>query len=585
MIESVNQDVTLGGLNLMVAGEDVPYPDGYTLRVTGEDASLGNAQPVVTTLFSMLAAGSIVSRDRDDNRQPTIIIEVVADYDDGLALAKGEAALQAVCDRRVELVWRPPQTGAPVAVFDVVDSKLDLIYSDMDELNLIRGYRLTMTALPYARSQTSVVAEAVIGADTIATVNNADTTTGWASVTSAVTDIGTAIRVDPRPGDFLADARISGFSSSVLDTRPYVVVEWRTDLMQPSGTIGMSYQRSSVGYLSTATKMAEFPLEDDWKRTYFRLQYPADTVELMWTVGPFYGDSSAHHLDIRDVSATSFLPTIGTGRQQIRLLEVGGSVTTQGSITVEHESSDVGETIIYTLPLAPGELHMPALSAYVTGGVTPVADPALMSGKEWTITGGAPFTGQIPVSALPPGEYTLMARIKSAVATTLFDNYLRAIVVGSPNQMVKQDARDVTVAVTPNVWTIVNLGIYTLPVAGLGPNDFTSFVISGDIASTDSLKLDEAWLFSHEGALTITKNLTWKRFRVNAPSLDYPSGAVWASDNADFLNAWSPADQLVSRQHHNLRPGYNHLYVATTSALDPKVRAEHYNRHNTFPAD
>ena len=102
MIDQSRQDVSLGDVDLMLDGDDVPYEDGFTLRVTGEDASLGASESVTSVLLSMLTNGSLVTRDRDENRQPTLIVEVEAEYDDGLALARGEELLRSVVGKPVE---------------------------------------------------------------------------------------------------------------------------------------------------------------------------------------------------------------------------------------------------------------------------------------------------------------------------------------------------------------------------------------------------------------------------------------------------------------------------------------------------
>lgn len=600
---TMGQSVTLGGLPLMIDGQDAVSVDGYSFRVAGDEANLGNAQSVTSVLLSMLANGSVVSRDRSDNRTQSFVVEVVARENDGLALARGEAALRAVCCKPVELVWQPPQAGAPPAVFDVVNSDLELLYSDVDEMELFRGYKITMSSLPWARSENLTTTPAIApGTGSTVTINAADNISGWEAPydgTSTVTDLGTALRVtasdgNTEPSSYLKAAlMMPDVAADAFDAYPFLVVEWRTDNLRPDGEFNLLYTitPSSPGFVGTRPKVAEFAIDDDWIRTYFRMS-PGEYTSLTFEAGKFWNYGGGYNLDVRDVSKTDTPPAVGTRRQLVSRIVARGSEETQGSIDVQHPTTDLGSVVVYTRPQGP-EPYTPALSPYWAYGAAWGPDSSLLSGKTFPCDATGPGFS-LPAFAVPPGEYALVVRMRNYTDSNMIPlgHHQTIGSVGAGGIVEVTADVPVNVQIPQDVWTIVNLGAINLPNTRVGPNSPVALYITR-LSGAQSLAIDEVWIFKMDGSLTIVDpvgdpyaaGMNRQRLRIIAPSLDERSGAIFASDTTDFLQAVSVSRICKSRQHHRLQPGDNMIFAAATGATDVAVSATHYNRWSTFPGE
>jgi hypothetical protein len=571
--------IELGGLLLLDQGDAVESVDGYTLSVMGEDTNYGNPQPVTTTVYSMLRDGSIITRDRDDNRQPVLLVEVAAGLNDGNALALGEKALMAVCRRPAELKWTPPQAGATPVVFDVVDSNIEFLFDEMDELQLRRTYRITMSALPHGRGEDEVVVEALepppVSPTTI-TFDTCDSATGWTTQTgAAATQSSGAVS----SGLFNVpnnDQTLQLIRTGSVDFTPmkYLIVEWQAGAGQGfmiPGTFTLD---------GGAEKVSEQALGDGYTKTYFLM--PGDRTALTFSVrtNALYPPYQ-HWFRIRDLKHSDAGPIVATGRQSFRSFNIGGTVTTQGSIDIVSADGTgwLLDTIVYTSHGNNGA--QPHLSPWLTLPVSRTSDTA-------TITGGWHATNVttrwvIPKTALPDGEYLLVARLNDSSGGT------RAITYTAVSRMggvaIPGDSQSATVQVplpTAGAWNHVVLGTLDLPFTPLGDDGDIQIELVG-VATT---VLDEAWLFDTAGRLTIVDDVNHPRLSIRAPSLEHETGGLWmgvSSDQSDWYGAIRNAI-AVPAGGHDLEPGANNLFVVSTGpVINHVVTSKHYERVHTHP--
>lgn len=569
-----NQDVILGGLPLMLGGMDYESLDGYKLRVAADGATLGSPESITSVLLSMLSNGSIVVRQRDENRQPSFVVEVCAEHDDGLALARGEEVLRSVVGRPVELEWRPPQTGSPVAVFDILHSSMQLLYSDTDELNQYRAYQVTLSALPYARSKTVTTFDALplTGSTTVVPINTADATTGWTSALP-VTDVGTALRFTTGAQTLYGALTIP---AGTLTGLPIVIVEYRHDPGQPLNDLTIRVEPYQL-----AGPVLTQAIDTEWRRAYFRLTSPSSATDLTFSL-----PNVSTWFEIRDVSATATAPVIGGGFQQTNTFEIGGSETTQGSIDVEHATTNLGDVIVYTRP-ADGTPYQPSLQPFIFTSTTYRSTEATaVSGFKWNLlTSGGAIGCLVPAAAIPPGDYHLVVRIKNTENSAAYDLNVKTSSRPFTALSIGDITRKVRVAAAPiNTWVFRSLGTYTLPIVRVGAFGNVNLEIFQDVSGTPDLLLDDIWLFKADGALTIVEGVVMPNLRIIAPSLAEPGGTVWSSNDTDFNEAYTCTNQCMSRQHHDLKPGSNLCHVVSTGVAKPEVSATAYKRWNNYPA-
>lgn len=562
--------VELGGLALMVEGKPAGSEDGYQLSVLGEDTTYGNPQPVTTTLYSMLRNGSVVSRDRDENRQPVLLVQVETELNDGNALALGEAAVMAVCRRPVELIWTPPQAGAEPVVFDVVDSNVDHAFDMTDEKRLRRTFRIVLSALPHARRDTETLVEAITVpvSPTTVSVDTADALTGWGG-DATVSQTGGYVESTgyTKSG---AGRKLRRTSITVdFTATPYLVVEWQG--FPVVGTALVTLQ------MTNAVKASEQVLGDGWTRTQFRPTLTSLSVlefiaQYDTGAGTFHQDAT---LRIRDLKRTDAPPLAGSGRQSFRSFDVGGTVTTQGSIDVAGTAA-LGDVAIYTFPLGGG--YQPHLSQYQSAPVSRTTDTATLSGARNLVTAGAEWL--VPAGNMPAGEYAVVARLRDSVAGT------KAFSWSTRSRMGGVDVGpDVVTNMTFNFavasqWYTVLLGVVDLPVTPISAAGQMRLALG---TAVGTLEVDEILIFNTAGSLTMLTGVTKNRVAVRAPSLDESHGSIWVGNAADESDWYGASSLCVSRQHHDLEPGSNNLYAYTTGQINPTVTARHFDRFAHHP--
>jgi hypothetical protein len=571
--------VSLGGLLLLDNGDAVESVDGYTLSVMGEDTHYGNPQPVTSTVYSMLRNGSIVTRDRDENREPVLLVEVAAHLNDGNALALGEKALMAVCRRPAELKWTPPQAGASPVVFDVVDSNIDWLFDDMEELHLRRTYRITLSALPHGRGEDEVVVEALEPppvSPTTVTFDTCDSATGWTTQTGAAAsqsggDVRSALTNVPGQDVLLQLVRTGS-----VDFTPtkYLIVEW--------------YSGAAAGFMVPGTftldggaqKVSEQALGDGYTKTYFLM--PGDRTSLTFSVRTStFNVPWNHWFGIRDLKRSDTGPVVATGRQSFRTIEVGGTVTTQGSVAVVSydETTALGDVAVYTSNGAGGA--QPHLSPWQTLPASRTPNALMVSGGFHDLSVTARW--QIPKGQLPDGEYLLFARMMDSgggakTATFTAYTYMNGVDI-SAGAAVSQTTNFNLPA--GSVWKFIPLGVLNLPTHPIGSDGQVLI----DLIGTAGVSVDEVWLYDTSGRLTIIESLTASHVNIHAPSLAEPAGAVWAGAASAPEDQYGVAPKCIALAPggHDLEPGANNLHVVSTGPPNPSVSARHYERVHSHP--
>lgn len=578
MIQDPAHEVVLGGLALMENGYPVEYPEGYTLSVESDDTTWGNPQAKSTTLYSMLSAGSLVSRDPDDNRSPVVRVKVSASGPEGLEL--GEAALMAVCNKPTTLEWLPPQTGAIKAVFDVVDSSLEFLFDDLDEMRMTRTWRVSMSALPYARDEHLTVSPAVpFVAGTV--VDSGSSTTNWtasrpAGASMSVVSGAITSTYDPSliQGGYYGTNLNRAFATPLdVSVSRYFAVDWKASVP--------SYHGFLVNGSGGLTEVRRDPLAGGFVRSYYQVPASMTSVSrfdfgIVHAVQP----SGSATLSVDQVQVMQALPMIGTARHQLRTIDVGGSAPTQGTIQVTHPSSGLGECIVYSYESQGG--YQPVLSPYRILSGEFFADASAVNNGYWDLT--STHRWAIPVDALPHGEAVLMFRAHNTeVGPCTFDwTAFSEMGGGVLGQVSGSFTHTFEVANDPQMVIVpVTMDLPTVP---MGPSGIISLDVRRQaIGGPGASYMHEAWLFSTKGSLNIVFAGPRRNLIVRAPSLDEPHGSMWCGDTADGSDWYSVSGEATSRQHHTLKPGINNVYTLTATALDAQVSATHFNRHHTHP--
>jgi len=319
--------IFLGDLELT----DVPY-----IVLYGRD--YGSPATVYEEMVSELATGEDLSSERTSNRE--LAIPLAIDDADLTTLAEAEARLIAECDKPRNLLRVEPGDGAPAMVFETFRAQVTLEFSDEAEVEGIRTYKVTMPARPHTRSGELVTTPAV-AVTPVAVINDGSSTAGWSANNSIVTTSGGAV-VSTYDGD--AAGAFYGTNmmlDGVVDTSSahYIAVDWKASI-----PVYHAFRLNSS--VTNLTEARREPLSNGFTRSWYYVGQNSFSRLVFGTV------HAAHNgyptLSIDRVAKAAALPVVGTGRQAARVIEVGGSAPTQGSIEVQHEATSLGEVIVYT---------------------------------------------------------------------------------------------------------------------------------------------------------------------------------------------------------------------------------------------
>lgn len=587
-------ELFLGDLPLVDA-----YPSGLPYRIeTLAELDLGNPEPNVAEVQSFLEDGSLAQVINYGNRQP--VIRVIVSADNLGDVAVGEAALMAEVRRgRNELRWTPPDTlGVETSVFDVVWTRLDFSFDDMDELRFQRTFVLTLTCLPWARPTMKNVVEAISDGGTpptpvSAVVDPCTSLTGWStSATFPFLDVvrlagGTGPGVqaglgNSGPGGPRTYALTRTLSVSMATT-PLLTVKVQTTLSNArTNALRFEINGAPVQALAQQDTTFYFDCTDIPTVTSFKVSHQI----IPTTSRP----DVAHYatLTVFNISRTNATPFVGNGRQQFRSMMIPGSAPTTGSIQVADDTESLGYVAVYTNVDDQSGYQPPCRNLYRVAGTTPTVDPTAASGAWSKLNGANPETFDIPARALPPGTYQVMALLRLPVAGFAGCNWEASTRVGTT---------DLGVETKPNIvyaepaGTLCDLGQVTLPSVGL-PLGSSGMVRMKLSSNSTTLEMDDLYLFNlSTGALTLVSAGTGtpttggasSRLWIKAPSTDSPNPTTWLgtlADESDSRHTYGSKER-TSLGTHVLTPGTMNVFTLTTGATYAAVSAEFYRRYHS----
>lgn len=552
-----------------------PASDGaYSIAALGEDWTFGNGEVVATIVDSLLGDGQLASVARHNNREAKIGVEISAS--DGQALARAETALIAETEKPNTLTWHAPDGFAPTTVFDVVTSWAEHMFSDEDELRLVRRYVLTLQLYPHPRSATSTTVSASGsgvapgGAPVEVVVTNADTAAGWFSDTGAtVVDGGDFVSVGEAANGW-TNLTFDAGSNTDYSATPLLVIDWWSTQQFPFEAIVAGVSPSGIGAPSNPPVAASFasPLGAPWIRTVFDASaYVGVPVgRFGFSVSSPDGPHAGEDLHITRIAFSDGNAAYsGTARQLFRSIEVGGSARAMGTIDIRHEDP-LGDCLVWSGP----DGSATPLRAYRTSGAVVSPAPGLVSGATEDI-GAATFVAEVPAARMREGAYMLMARLNAAsegprTITITAQTKIGGVAVGQ------------LLTATAHIDITAPLRIHALTTFHLPPTATTSpsAIIEVTIEADDAADMDEGWLCNvTDGDLTLVTD-AGPILQLTSPTVTDQRRRVWTGAADDALH--DAGAQTEFRGQHLFEPGHWSAFTVTTGPEDAAVTVTYDKR-------
>ena len=553
----------------------------------GEGTDWGNAETTRQVLRRALLAGEALDEEEVGNQSVTLRLRLKAP--DGRALSAAEKILHLLRRQRgVELRWTAPDAYAVPVAFIAAAVKLERVYADgwdLAERRAERVFTLTLTCLPHVRSIAPVTIEALppfIAAPS--TLDDCSSAAGWTvddpnTTLSVSGGVEVLIDHDQPPGPALFVTHPGGFTI----TERYLAIE-QTGFEQ----VNFAYVSINGG--------ATLPLvgaEGGW-RFHDADAYTGSPVTSL--VFGFLGLKSGYpswpDFTIATI-AESATAAATTGRQSLRVLQVGGSAAVDASIAIEARNADAdgGGDSLGTVYLYSGSNYDPRLSPSsleYSGART--TDTAALSGSSET---GTFFIFGRPVASIPTGDYVVYARAKGTASATvtwsLLSNLATPAGMAASNAIAYNATIGTVHTFAGTAYNLINLGTINLPglKAGQGQDLWLRFMLSASASST----VDEVLLFNRStGRLAIvaldTRDRLVNTAGVWTVDLDAGETRLWF-DSANLRDdeailAGSPSKAMATPVDLDanilaydgmplLVPGENYLYVATSGSIEPVV--------------
>lgn len=555
--------VTLGGLELVAWGDGVTHDGGFVTEISADGTTWGNPQVAVSSLISALSDGDIVQQQRAGNREPVLYVRIIGDSHAGLV--NGDTALSAVVGGPCELVWQPPDVDAPPTVIDVVHSRMDHAWDDMDALKFERVWIVTMSALPWPRSADLVVTPAVATAGA-SVVNDGSSTANWSapSPSGAALSLASGAVLNTYPAGS-TEARLRLAVAMDVTTTKYLAVDWKSSLPAYHG-----FWINDTG--THLTEIRREPVAGGYVRSWFKVDDALTTVASMTLTIVHPASAGSSTLSVDQVQKSATLPVSGSARQVARTVDPSGNVSAEGTVIIQHGATGLGQTIVFTHPVQGG--YNPPLRQWRAAGATPTVDANAVSGYRSTLDTVTSFV--IPANSVPRGDVHLWARVlrPTAGAGTLVG---AAYSASAPSVFVG-DSQPFQVNRTfpADQWVLMPVARLTLPTAEIGSGGYVQIDISGA-----GLQVDEAWLFAMDkGCLTVV-DTTRNRLRIDAPTPAKPFGALMVANLIDWSDAHTPAASsvLCDQTGHRFDPDGSMVHVVTSGpATEAAVSFEHFPR-------
>lgn len=575
----------------------------YPFAIIQRASDYGAPQNVAEVIDSMLQDGEIVSSTRTSNR--TMSHSVFIEESDMQALAQAESQLILECDKQRNTWSIDPGDGyGAVTVFDIFRAQATFVHDDDWEWHGYRRYDLTFPALPFGRSETEVVTDALAsGAVPSSTViSDGSSATNWTG-TSTITPSGgwlqqtvSSTLVGWGMGVWLYDsvAEWTYTPGAPLDFSDEVYLAFDFD---PPGSAASGYmdyaktklyadgveqRRVAIDQPSASVYRLTF-LVTDTSVASLKLVTAAQTESISYPA-----PSMTHKID--NVTMSNQAPNASTtGRQSMRTVAVEGSARTQATLSVQHETVALGTTLIYTAPALDDSTlgYQPPLRRWRTAGSADASDAASISGTRSRLTGTSGATFNIPSSVLPRGTGVLVGRLRmnNATARTGKVTWTASTNVGGT----LHGSKDYTSPVlslngSGGTQQFVVLGSMTLPPTDLPAGSAGTIQLDTfEWSDSDEVNFDELWWFwlGEEAALTWVEPGTSKRLWLDPASLLSPVPTIWAGSASDRSDAVHAGGMARAWSQHSFRPTTMNVFVATETAQNPAVALRHPPRWHT----
>lgn len=550
---------------------DAPYSLTF-----GRD--FGAAEVGSESLALLLQDGEIEVSTRAGNRTMTFAVLIEGDM---LTMAEAEATLAFEADKpRNTLILEPGDDFGPPAVYETFRAQATQEFTDEAEMNGLRVWRVTLRARPFARSSTlveSIGTSAGGVTPTVVTINAGDAVTGWAVAgpPGSLTDQGAYLRAAMQTsGPGFGTTQWTYTPASPIDlsvTRIVSLVMWGGSTTETSLSATPRFYADGTEYpllqVSTETGSRQ--------RFYYQVPPGVSSAASIGWASPI--TTSIGNVNFTSLQRTDMLPAIGTTRQKSRTVQVAGSARTEGSLTVEHESSSLGSTLIYTWPQGLAAGYTPPLRARRVSGGTATTDSSLVSGARDLLDTAVVF--DVPVSDLIAGTHQLVTRLKSDAATAQTVNYTAQLRIGGADVGTATTGSHVHTFGTTNAWRNVVLGRLMLPPADVpaGSTATVRVTLVAASAGASNIDLDDAWLFN-----TTVGDLSWvecpssQRLWLNTATTQVPRPTVYRGNAEDQTDAAYPGDDLRAFGSHRFTPPLMNVFTVTSGALDAAVSLTHY---------
>lgn len=530
-----------------------------------QDEDRGAPQNVADVVDSLLQDGTLISSKRSDNR--AMAYTVYIDEADLEACAAAEQRLIAECDKERNTFTVEPGDGVGAAtVFDTFRVQARFVYDAAAEQMNLRRYDLEIPALPFGRSDTEVTSVGVVSTGTTTTViNDCSSATSWSAQYASATPFtptvsGGAIVIDadvPTGGSVPGVLTYAPASPVSMSTTPYFYLDWK---MVDVTADKLPTVRADGAELTRLTSVAQ---PNGYTRTTFMC--PDASVAAFKIKAPVAkpkGTSAFGDFMVDQIVKTNVAPVLGTSRQKIMDLPVLGSARAVGTLKIEHETSALGDVLLYSYE-DDGSGYTPDLRRWLTS-TAGTTDATTVSGATNAL-GSNVYA--VPLNILRPGAHLLLARAKVSLAGTVTING-KSVVFADTN------------------YKIITLGVENVADHVPGSAFSHTITITG---SGGTITLDEAWLFymgdgAHLSQFSLgtsspTASGSSNRLFLKNATPDHPWPSAWRGTLADESDARVVTDFTWAQ--HELTPGGVKVFAVTTNALDATTSASYYPAWHT----
>ena len=480
------------------AGLDLVNADGggsFWFETLANGFALGSPQAVKFIVASLMRDGSLSRIDRYDNRTITFTVQICGP--DLGALADGEAALSLVVvgAARQQLAWTPPDGFGYPTVFEVLNATMDPQADDLAEIRpgiKRRTYALTLECEPFGHSLDLATQTLTPSAVAPTVVDDCSTTADWSKVDpgaigsiSATTVSGETVVTFPLNNPSTA----TPFDVAWSGTKPvttYVVIDVRQGTGSTPGQINGFMLDASGNPVPPAVTETVVLSSRNYRRLYFT--NPGGTAPYKFRFTTSDPSSTAA------ITSLSSADTIGIAG--VMAVDTLGSVRSVGSVTCSRPGTPITSLFLYADPS-------------LIAGFSPNAQAAWGNGRDGTYVLYAANTyvaGDVVSVSFTDSEgrvvSTLPTRIDTEVAAMSWQPLGQVHLGGFQSGLIGAQ----TLAVTKN----------------------------GAAATTPDLRL---FRLADDTTLTVLDGISGETVTVQAPSVDYPVGGIWA-DGVSVAPVW-----------------------------------------------